>query len=153
MQRVTEGELLVVKSLTLTRVRFTHRADEFIFLSQLLLGRLQPPVNTDTVRTMRGRPLPNTSNNSTCVFNFFDQHFQSTKTPVFVRQQLNNRFAPYLLFSRNQVLIPLTDVWVLTDVTIMSSTAKNLKQIDGLFLKIIISIHSPINAEIFVQIG
>ena len=40
---------------------------------------------TGTVRTMRGRPLPNTSNNSTCVVNFCsDQRFQSTKTPVFV---------------------------------------------------------------------
>jgi len=27
--------------------------------------------NTDTVRTMRGQPLANTSNNSTCVVNFF----------------------------------------------------------------------------------
>jgi len=27
--------------------------------------------NTDTVSTMQGQPLPNTSNNSTCVVNFF----------------------------------------------------------------------------------
>ena len=34
------------------------------------------------------------------------------------------------------MLIPIIDVWVLTDVTIKSSIAKKVQQIDGLFLKI-----------------
>ena len=66
--------------------------------------------------TVQGRPLPNTSNNSTCVVNFFDQRFQSTKSPVFVNI-LSNCFAPYFLFSRKRfikylssVLNPIIDV-------------------------------------------
>ena len=50
-------------------------------------------------------------------FQFFDQRFQSTKTPVFVRKHLSNRFAPYSLLSRrdlikclSSVLIPIIDV-------------------------------------------
>ena len=39
-----------------------------------------------TMWTVRGRQLPNTSNNSMRVVNFFDQRFQSTKTLVFVRK-------------------------------------------------------------------
>jgi len=68
--------------------------------------------NTGTVRTMRGRPLPNTLNNSTCVVIFFHQRFQSTKTPVFVRKQFKQslcsiflifwqRFDQVLTFSAN----------------------------------------------------
>ena len=38
--------------------------------------------NTGTVRIMRGQPLPNTSKYLCC--HFFDQRFQSTKTPVFL---------------------------------------------------------------------
>jgi len=64
--------------------------------------------NTGTVQTVRGHPLPNMSNNSTCVVNLLDQRFQSTKTPVFARKHSSNRFAPYFLFSgkkTDQVLI------------------------------------------------
>jgi len=69
--------------------------------------------NTGTVRTMRGRPLPNTSNKSTYVVNFLNQRFQSTKTPVFVRKQFKQslcsiflifcqRFDQVLIFSANR---------------------------------------------------
>jgi len=57
-----------------------------------------------TVRTVRGLPLPNTLNNSSCVVILFDQRFQSTKTPVFVRNILNNRFASYFLFSHKDLI-------------------------------------------------
>jgi len=55
---------------------------------------------TGTVWTVQGQPLPNTSNNSTCVVNFFHQRFQSTKTPVFVRKHFSNRFAPHLFLAK-----------------------------------------------------
>ena len=90
--------------------------------------------NTGTVQTMQDRPLPSRSNNSTCVVSFFDQRFQSTKTPVFVRKHLSNhRFAADFLFSGKDlikylpwVLIPIIDVQILTDVTITSSITKNV---------------------------
>jgi len=46
----------------------------------------------------------NTLNNSSCVVILFDQRFQSTKTPVFVRNILNNRFASYFLFSHKDLI-------------------------------------------------
>jgi len=49
------------------------------------------------VWAMQGQPLPNTSNNSTCVVIFFHQRFQSTKTPVFVRKLSSNRLFSYFL--------------------------------------------------------
>ena len=65
--------------------------------------------NTGTVRTMRCGPLPNASNNSTCVVIFY-QHFQSTKTPVFARKHLSNCFAPYFLFSHKDLIKYLSSV-------------------------------------------
>jgi len=44
-----------------------------------------------------------------CQF-FSDQHFQSTKTPVFVRKHLSNRFAPYFLFSGKDMIKYLSSV-------------------------------------------
>ena len=48
---------------------------------------------------------------------FFNQHFQSTKSPVFDREHLSNGFAPYFLFSGKDlikylslVLISIIDV-------------------------------------------
>jgi len=73
--------------------------------------------NTGIVWTVRGWPLPNTSNNSICIFNFFDQRFQSTKLHFLLGNILSNCFAPYFWFSRKHfikylfsVLNPITDV-------------------------------------------
>ena len=74
-------------------------------------------LHVTTYMPMRDRPLPNTSNMSTCVVNFFYQRFQSNKTTVFVRKHLSNRFAPYFFISGkdlikylSSVLIPIIDV-------------------------------------------
>jgi len=60
--------------------------------------------NTGTVRTMRGRPLPNTSNieQRYLCCQFFYQCCQSTKTPVFVHiSHFLERFDQVLIFSAN----------------------------------------------------
>ena len=41
---------------------------------------------------------------------FFDQRFQSTKTPVFVSKHLSNLFAPYFLFSGKDLIKYLSSV-------------------------------------------
>ena len=60
--------------------------------------------NTGTVRTVRGRPLPKTSNNNTCavIFLISPPTFQFLSGNI-----LSNRFAPYLIFSQrfHQVLM------------------------------------------------
>ena len=79
----------------------------------LLLDKID---NTGTVRSVRGRPLP-ICRKTVPVLSIFYQCFQSTKTLVFVRKHLSNRFAPYFLFSGKDlikylysVLIPIIDV-------------------------------------------
>jgi len=72
---------------------------------------------TGTVRTVRCRPLPNTSSNSTCVVNFFYQRFQSAKAQVFIRKHLRKSlysifhiFWQRLMKYLSSVLIPIIDV-------------------------------------------
>jgi len=57
--------------------------------------------NTGTMRTVRGRPLPNMSNNSrpTCVVNFFISTFSATRLQFLLGNIVSNRLAPYFLFS------------------------------------------------------
>ena len=70
---------------------------------------------------------------STCVVNFLISIFSLPKFQFLLGNILSNCFDPYFLFSckdlikyLSSVLIPITDVWVLTDVTITSSMAKNM---------------------------
>jgi len=88
--------------------------------------------NTDTVPTMRGRPLPNTSNNSICVVNFFWSALSVHQDCSFYKETFKQSlYSIFLIFWQrfdqvHSVLIPIIDVYVLTDVTIASSVAKNM---------------------------
>jgi len=75
--------------------------------------------NTATVWTVRGRPLPNMSNNCrpTCVVNFLISTFSPPRLQFLLANILSNHFAPYFLFSGKDlvkylpsVLIPVTDI-------------------------------------------
>jgi len=70
-----------------------------------------------TVRTVRGRPLPNTSSNRICVVNLLISAFNPPRLQCLLVNILSNGFAPYFLFSRtdlikylSSVLIPIIDV-------------------------------------------
>ena len=75
------------------------------------LGGLKALIKNDnagTVRTVRGRPLLNTSNNSICVVNFLISAFSPPRLQFLLGNILSNRFAPYFfIFSQrfDQVLI------------------------------------------------
>jgi len=58
-----------------------------------------PWTNTGTVRTMRGRPLPSTSNNSTCVVNFFWSALSVHQDSRFYRETFKQSLCSYFLFS------------------------------------------------------
>jgi len=84
------------------------------------LGRLKALIkkidNTDNVRTVLGRPLANTSNNSTYVVDFLINAFSPPRLQFLLGNVLRNRFPPYFLFSRKDltkylpsVLIPIID--------------------------------------------
>jgi len=64
---------------------------------------------------------------------FLISAFSPSRLQFLLGNSLSNRFAPYFLFTRrdlikylSSVLIPIIDVSVLTDVTITSSIAKNV---------------------------
>jgi len=60
--------------------------------------------NTGTVRTVRGRPVPNVSNNSTYVVSFLISAFSPPRLQFLLGNILSNRFAPYFLLSRKDFI-------------------------------------------------
>jgi len=66
--------------------------------------------DTGTVRTVRGRPLPNTSNNSTCVVNFLISDLSPPRLQFLLRNILSNRCAPFLIYRKDLIKVLIFSV-------------------------------------------